>query len=256
MERRTNTRTGREFWASPDDTPRGVRRGEHGTQVVLWKTAQRTETDPDTGERVAKSYPLARMFTVFNAEQAEQLPDRFYPARTGEPLDEIREPQEVLEGYLKHGGPILLHHQASGSKLDAHYNPATDKIVLPYREQFRTPEGYYSTAFHEAGHSTGHRDRLARESLTDFSHDRKWGDAKYAREELVAEMTSAMLQAETGVETDHQFDQSAAYVQSWLGALQGDSKLVPQAAAAAQRAVSMITEPQRQGEPVAEAEAA
>lgn len=250
MERREG-HNGHQYWASPDGTPRGVRKGEKGTQVVLWKTAQRTETNPDTGEREAKSFPLARMFTVFNAEQAEQLPERFDPGKTGEPVAEVREPEAVLNGYLGHGGPRVrwLHQDR------AYYRPADDMITMPERSQFKTPEGYYSTLFHEVGHSTGHADRLARESLTNFSHDRKWGDALYAREELVAEMTSAMLQAETGIETDHQFDQSAAYVQSWLGALKEDARLVPQAAAAAQRAVSLITEPQRQAEPVAEPEA-
>jgi antirestriction protein ArdC len=61
-------------------------------------------------------------------------------------------------------------------------------------------------------------------------------------------MGSAMLQAETGMETDEQFGQSAAYIQSWLRALEEDPKLVRQAAVAAQRAVDLITEPQRQAE--------
>jgi antirestriction protein ArdC len=111
--------------------------------------------------------------------------------------------------------------------------------------------------FHEATHSTAHKDRLAREAAMNFSHDRTWGDPIYAREELVAEMGSAMLQAETGMQTDHEFERSAAYIKDWLGALEKDPKLVPQAAAAAQRAVDLITEPQRQAEhedPEAEAE--
>jgi antirestriction protein ArdC len=130
----------------------------------------------------------------------------------------------------------------------AYYTYATDVITLPAREQFKTSEGYYATAFHEATHSTAHKDRLAREAATNFSHDRKWGDPVYAREELVAEMGSAMLQAETGMQTDHEFGQSAAYVQSWLNALEKDPQLITQAAAAAQRAVDRITEPQRQAE--------
>ncbi len=197
MERRTSTRTGHQYWASPDGTPRGVRKGEHGTQIVLWKSGYTTETDPETGEKADRQVLLARMFTVFNAAQAEQLPDRFYPAKTGEPVDEIREPEEVLSGYVKAGGLRVRWLPQDR----AYYQAGPDLITLPERSQFTSPEAYYSTAFHEAGHSTGHKDRLAREGIEHFDH---FGSDRYGREELVAEMTSAMLRAETGIETDHE----------------------------------------------------
>ena len=250
MERREGRRGG-QFWASPDGSPRGVRKGEHGSQIVLWKTVPKTETDPDTGEKTTRQILLARLFTVFNAGQAEGLPETFL-AGTGQPVDQIRQPQQVLDNYLRHGGPRLRH--VTGDR--AYYSAADDRITLPERRQFRTAAGYYGTAFHEAGHSTGHARRLARESLTNFSHDRQWGDEPYAKEELVAEMTKAMLQAETGI--DGQFDQSAAYIADWLTALTKDPNLVPQAAAQAQRACDLITDPQRQAaaEPQEEMEAA
>ena len=47
----------------------------------------------------------------------------------------------------------------------AYYNMARDEIVLPERAQFKNAEGYYQTALHEVGHSTGHPDRMNRESL-------------------------------------------------------------------------------------------
>ena len=250
MERREGRRGG-QFWASPDGSPRGVRKGEHGSQIVLWKTVPKTETDPDTGEKTTRQILLARLFTVFNAGQAEGLPETFL-AGTGQPVDQIRQPQQVLDNYLRHGGPRFRH--VTGDR--AYYSAADDRITLPERRQFRTAAGYYGTAFHEAGHSTGHARRLARESLTNFSHDRQWGDEPYAKEELVAEMTKAMLQAETGI--DGQFDQSAAYIADWLTALTKDPNLVPQAAAQAQRACDLIIDPQRQAaaEPQKEMEAA
>ena len=100
-----------------------------------------------------------------------------------------------------------------------------DLITLPARDQFATAEAYYDAAFHEAVHSTGHASRLARPSLTTFSHDRTFGDEMYAREQLVAQMGSDMLQAETGI--DGRFDQSAAYIANWLTALRNDAGLVP-----------------------------
>jgi antirestriction protein ArdC len=105
-------------------------------------------------------------------------------------------------------------------------------------------------------HSTGHASRLARPSLTTFSHDRQFGDELYAREELVAQIGSAMLQADTGIEG--RFGQSAAYIASWLTALRHDPGLIPQAAAHAQRACDLITQPERQAtaQPQPEREAA
>ncbi len=249
--RRQDGRRGGQYWASPSGGPRGVRKGEHGCQIVLWKTVPTTETDPDTGGQVTREILLARLFTVFNAEQADGLPETFL-AGTGQPVEEIRQPHQVLDSYLRHGGPAFRH--VAGDR--ACYSAVHDVITMPARGQFRTPAGYYGTAFHEAGHSTGHASRLARASLTDFSHDRRWGDELYAKEELVAEMTSAMLQADTGI--DGQFDQSAAYVADWLTVLRKDPALVPQAAAHAQRACDLITDPQRQAaaQPQEEREAA
>src|SRR5258708_4449658 len=251
MARWTNARTGHQCWVSPDGTTRGVGKGEKGTHVVLWKQGTKNEIDPQPGEKVQRKVLLARLYSVFNAEQAEELPERYYPGKTGEPVDEIRDAQEVLDGYLATAGPQLRH--MPGDR--ANFNWSTDVITLPERSQFKTPEAYYATAFHEAAHSTGHKSRLAREAGTSFSHGRKWGDPIYAREELVAEMGSAMLQAETGMETDEQFDQSAAYVADWLGALEKGPTRVPQAAGAAQRGGGPITEPQRQAKADAQHEA-
>jgi antirestriction protein ArdC len=241
MERRTSSRNGHQYWASPDGTPRGVRKGETGTPIVLWKQGTVKEADPDTGERAERQVLLARMYYVFNADQAEQLPDRYYPARTGEQADGVREPQEVLDGYLASGGPELRH--VEGDR--AYYQSRLDRITMPERSQFKSAEAYYGAAFHEVGHSTGHPGRLNREGIAEFDH---FGSERYGREELVAQMTSAMLQAETGIETPAEFERSAAYLQNWLTAIKGDTKLVPQAAAQAQRAVDLITEPQRQAE--------
>ncbi len=250
MEPRQGRRGGR-YWASPDGGPRGVRKGEHGCQILLWKTVPAAETDPGTGETVTREILLAKLFTVFNAEQADGLPGTFQ-ARPGQPADLLGEPQQVLDGYLRRGGPRLRH--VAGDR--AYYSAVHDLITLPGQNQFGTVEAYYDAAFHEAVHSTGHASRLARPSLTTFSHDRAFGDELYAREELVAQMGSAMLQAETGIEG--RFGQSAAYIAGWLTALRNDPGLVPHAAACAQRACDLITQPQRQAtaQPQPEREAA
>jgi antirestriction protein ArdC len=163
MQLREGRRGGR-YWASPDGGPGGVRKGEHGCQIVLWKKVPASETDADTGEKVTREILLAKLFTVFNAEQADGLPETFLiPA--GQPAEEIREPQQVLDSYLRHVGPRLRH--VTGDR--AYYSTVHDLITLPGRDQFRSPQAYYDAAFHEAAHSTGHASRLARESLTNFT---------------------------------------------------------------------------------------
>jgi antirestriction protein ArdC len=214
-----------------------VRKGERSTLVVFWKQARAEQRDPQTGELTVKQLPVLRYYRVFNAAQADHLPGRFYPA----PGDrsEIAHPQAVLDAYLARGGPTLVH--VAGDRAD--YHPATDIIRLPPRAQFRTPEGYYATAFHEAGHSTGHPARLNRPGIAALDH---FGSGRYAREELIAQMTSSLLGAQTGIDDPATFANSASYIAGWLRALDNDHRLVIAAAAHAQRASDLITGPERQ----------
>jgi len=213
-----------------------VRKGEHSTLVVFWKLAQAEQRDPQTGEVTLKQLPVLRYYRMFNATQADQLPERFHPAPGGH--SEIAEPQAVLDGYLARG-PKLVH--VAGDWAD--YYPATDTIHLPLRSQFRTGEGYYATTFHEAGHSTGHPSRLGRPGIAAFDH---FGSDKYAREELVAQMSSSILCAQTGIEDPDIFENSASYIAGWLSALNHDTRLVVTAAAQAQRACDLINQAERE----------
>jgi antirestriction protein ArdC len=213
-----------------------VRRGERSTLAIFWKQAEHAEPDPRTGEPATRQLPVLRYYRVFNAAQADHLPDRYYPA-PGQDA-EIAAPQEVLDRYLAEG-PRLLH--VPGDRAD--YHPASDTIRLPLRSQFRSAEDYYATAFHEAGHSTGHPDRLNRPGIAAFDH---FGSGQYAREELAAQMTSSLLCAQTGIDNPEIFGNSASYIAGWLSALDHDHKLVITAAAYAQRACDLINQPERE----------
>jgi antirestriction protein ArdC len=213
-----------------------VRRGEQSTLVVFWKPVEIADRDPLTGELSAKQIPVLRYYRVFNATQADHLPDRFHSAP--EQDTQLRAPQAMLDGYLG-GGPMLRH--VAGDR--AAYQPATDTIRLPLRSQFRSAEHYYATAFHEAAHSTGHPSRLDRPGIAAFDH---FGSDRYAREELVAEMTSSVLCAETRIDNPELFDNSASYLAGWLAALNGDRTLVIAAAAQAQRACDLIDPGERE----------
>lgn len=197
-----------------------VRRGEKGTRVILWKPVKR---DGEAAEAKGPGYLLLRQYTVFNVEQADGI----------EPLPRVELSQHerheradaIMAGYDH--GPVVIHGASA-----AVYSPRTDVVRLPDPEAFVTPAAYYLTAFHELVHSTGHESRLKRIEPALFGSD------PYAREELVAEMGAAMLAGLAGLPP--QTEQSAAYIESWLGALRNDRKLVVQAAAQAQKAADLI----------------
>lgn len=121
--------------------------------------------------------------------------------------------------------------------VSAYYAPIADKIVLPEKEQFHSQEDYVRTALHELGHSTGHESRLNRDIINAF------GTEKYAYEELVAEITSALMGEfiEEPV-TEHIINQHKAYIQSWASAIEDDKNFLFQAIKDAETADDFIIE--------------
>lgn len=208
-----------------------VRKSEHSSMVVFWKQVPIKETDPDTGKQEQKLVPMLRYFNVFHVSQCEGIepktidPEAFDPA-TDDTADAI------IQGYLTRYGVTLEHIKGD----EAFYSPAADRVQLPLREQFPNMAEYYSTAFHELTHSTGHRSRLDRLSRRAF-----FGNEEYSKEELVAEIGAASLLNYVGIETESSFKNSAAYIQSWLRALRNDKKMIVTAAGAAGKAFEMIT---------------
>lgn len=195
-----------------------VRKGEKSTAIVFWKLLDKDD------ERI----PLLRYYNVFNVAQVDglNLPE---DTRTKVSPDQIPDAvQTVLDSYQ--GRPTVSHGTSLGR---AFYRPSTDEIHLPNVGDFHTPEGYAETLFHELAHSTGHPSRLARDN-----DGACFGNETYAKEELVAEITAAMLAARTGITWDVQ--NTAAYVQNWLNVLKGDRNMVISAAQQAQKAVDWI----------------
>ena len=208
-----------------------VRRGERSTLVVFWKTGTRDLTAEEKAAGKSARWAVLRYFRVFNAEQADGLPARFHPAaeEEGRQFDPIAEAELIVKGW--DDGPEIVHQ---GDR--ACYSPGLDVVYLPAREAFESAHGYYSTAFHELTHSTGHPTRLARATLME-AHG--FGDPSYSKEELVAEMGAAMLSGVAGID-QLTVPQSAAYLASWIKVLRGDSKLIVQAAGQAQKAADLI----------------
>ena len=117
---------------------------------------------------------------------------------------------------------------------EAFYSISDDSITVPDASQYEIIEAYYSTVFHELVHSTGAEKRLNRNIKNAF------GTEKYAKEELIAELGSAFILNTLGLETEETFDNSAAYLQSWLKALKDDTKLIYYACAGAEKASNYI----------------
>jgi antirestriction protein ArdC len=118
----------------------------------------------------------------------------------------------------------------------AYYSPRLDYIHIPAKEAFSSPEEFYSTAFHELAHASGHSSRLHRKGVTEPAH---FGSHDYSQEELVAEFGASMLCGFAGIE-QQTIENSAAYIQGWLKVLKGDKKLAIIAAGQAQRVADFI----------------
>jgi antirestriction protein ArdC/phage/plasmid primase-like uncharacterized protein len=205
-----------------------VRKGEKGTGVQYWKfTEEHIKKDEDgkpvldsegnpVKEVVRLERPRGFFAIVFNGEQIDGLPPIQKQEHTWDPI-------ERAEGILTASGADIHHN--GGSR--AFYRPLTDSIHLPDKGQFPSAENYYATALHELGHWTGNEDRLNR----DISHP--FGSEGYAKEELRAEIASMILGDELGI--GHDPSQHAAYVGSWIKALNDDSMEIFRAAADAEK---------------------
>ena len=223
-----------------------VRKGERGTTVLVYKPPRRADgTEATPGEVAADkpknpdaektTRPMWRRYTVFNVEQADglKLPERSAPTPEWEALKNV---EKVIEA---NGVKI---REVNGDR--AYYNMAGDEIVLPERSQFKNAEGYYQTVLHEVGHSTGHPDRLNRESLRQGIKD-GFGSEAYAREELRAEISAMMSSDRLGVAYEPQH--GTAYVKGWVEVLKDDPKEIYKAAAEASRISDYVCDaPERQ----------
>lgn len=195
-----------------------VRKGERGTTIVFYKPFKVRDTNAN-GEKVERTIPLLRAFTVFNIAQIENLP-------------EVAAPAPVKANFAAAAAAMAQAHIVHSGNA-AHYVPWHDYIEMPTLDKFRSESDYYSVGLHELTHWTGHAKRCARE------FGKKFGDETYAREELVAEMGAAFLCARFGIEGKLQH---AEYLKNWIDVLKSDKRAILTAASAAQKAVDFITQ--------------
>ena len=204
-----------------------VRKGEHGSLVVYADSFQRTETDEQTGEDVERSIPFMKGYTVFNVEQIEEMPERYY-AKPGDPLP-VSERLEDADRFFRNTRAEIRY---GGNR--AYYSINSDYIQMPPFEAFQDAKSFAATLAHEACHWTRAASRLNR----DLGR-KHWGDEGYAREELVAELGSAFLCADLGLAPEI-LEDHAAYIKSWLTILKDEKRFIFTAASHAQRAVEYL----------------
>ena len=206
-----------------------VRRGEHATQVILWKpTTPKDHADTENTSARQRPRLLARAYAVFAAEQVDGADEVI--ARRAEHLAERDTPQRITDADT-YFTAIDAEVIEGGNR--AFYRPATDTIHLPALEQFDTAAHYYGTRAHETIHWTGHPDRLDRDLTGRFTSD------AYAAEELVAELGAAMWCAQAGLTATTRADH-AAYLAGWLRVLRTDPRALVTVASRAQAAVDHL----------------
>ena len=171
---------------------------------------------------------MLKSFIVFNACQVDGLPERFFPHPR--PLPDPTDRDLSLDAFF---ASIPARVRQRGE--EAYYSPVTDEITMPEPGLFRNLDHYRATLAHELSHWTGHDSRLSRQLRGRF------GSEAYAMEELVAELSSAMLGAELGLPVAH-LDHHASYLASWLKVLKADSRAILTVAAKAEQAASLLLE--------------
>lgn len=197
---------------------------EHNGKKYAWRQAEQ-----GLNTLVAKTH------YVFNVQQCDGLDIK--ALATGADIKAEDRGEQIAQGMAKTG--LTLHH-GSG---EAFYQPGADAVSMPNRDTFHSVEGYYGTLLHELGHATGHASRLNREGVTQGGISNHFGSPGYAKEELVAEMTSAFIAMETGIPFDD--DNHKAYIQSWAEVLGKDENALFKAAKDAGNAVDYMLNQER-----------
>lgn len=170
---------------------------------------------------------LCRPFWLFNLAQIDGLPLEVVdlgvapPAASQAPVERAMRLLGGCDAAIRHG-----FDQAA-------YLPALDEIRLPWPRQFTSAEAQCATALHELVHWTGHPQRLNR------TFGRRFGDAAYAFEELVAELGSAFVLGHCGL-VDATMEGHAAYIDAWLQVLRADRTAIFTAARLAEEAFGYI----------------
>jgi len=199
-----------------------IKKGEKSHIVIFWKKQKPEEEDTEN----TKPKFILRYYLLFNISQCENIPEKYLIAMPNPDPSPIHKCAELVQ--FMPNRPDIVHE-----KHMAYYSVPDDVINMPRMETFKDNESYYAILFHELVHSTGHSSRLNRTELNEHSVK------SYSMEELTAEIGSCFLLFLAGISSVN-FQNSAAYIKSWIKKLQNDSKYIFHASSQAQKAVDYI----------------
>lgn len=203
-----------------------VNKGSHGKYVYFAAEIKRKKDDPDEEDQF---YHLLRAYNVFNILDTNLEPK--YEEKWGGQKAPDCNALQVIRDYCERTG-VKMHEAGA----EAFYSRSEDTLQVPNIDTFSSEAEFYSTLFHEVAHSTGKR--LNREFGVAMLG---MADDKYCKEELVAEITSALCLGRLGIDTEDTVINSGAYIKHWLGNI---SKMKPtdfnDACFKAQRAYELI----------------
>lgn len=193
-----------------------IRKGETGVSCLFYGRHTDPKTQDDTPDSPARSPFFVRSYTVFNIEQTQNLDGPVPSSTQAFTIPSIDTLLSACEAKVVYGSP------------QACYDGGMDVIRMPHHDAFKTEADFCATLLHELVHWTGHSSRLARRDRAT-----RFGDDAYAFEALVAELGSAFLCADTGIQGEWQHD---SYLDAWLSMLKQEPRALFQAASMAAKA--------------------
>lgn len=230
-----------------------VNRGSKSFPVFLTTF---TVVNPDTHEKIKyddykhlsneekaqyKVFPKLNVFNVFNVDQTNMAEARPELYKKLQEANGVTKPQERAEGevfsfpaidhMIEHNEWICPIKPTYGD--NAYYSISKQEIVIPEKRQFKSGESFYSNLAHEMAHSTGAENQLNRLKPSSF------GSAEYAREELVAELSAALVSQRYGMEKVVKED-SLPYLKNWLDSLKEEPEYIKTTLTDVKKATQMI----------------
>lgn len=231
-----------------------VNNGEKSTPVMLTTfTCVHSETNErikyDDYKQLSEEerakynvYPKLQVFNVFNIDQTNmkearpEMYEKFLNEAQGEHQGNGQEMEAfpAIDAMIDKDLWVCPIKPIHGD--DAYYSISKDVIVIPEKQQFLDGESFYSNLLHEMAHSTGSESRLNR-----LKPGQSFGSTEYAREELVAELTAALVSTQYGM-AKHVKSDSAAYLKSWLNQLHEDPSFIKTTLLDVKRSSSFISQ--------------
>lgn len=243
-----------------------IKKGEHSIPIFKWdlrikdkdgkklsESDYRNMTKEEQAECTVR--PYLKVYNEWNIDQTnlEEVNKEKYDAILkrfkSEPIkDEVgMYKNEAFDNLLKEQSWVCPIEYEKFNE-SAFYSPKRDLIVVPSKKQFNisnTPEDvfkdgmeFYGTTIHEMAHSTGHESRLGRDGIVKID---QFGSDQYAKEELVAELTSALIGNAMGFDSRIR-ENNIAYLQNWIGSLKKDPKFLKSVMSDVNKSSKMVLE--------------